>query len=61
MNVLLGSSILGIMTMGPAGEKAYENLKEGEGRGSFRVKLIDAVDNMTSEELMKRGKINEER
>ena len=55
------SSILGIMTMGIAGEKAYENLKEGEGSGSFRVKLIDAVDNMTGEELMKRGKINEER
>ncbi len=52
------SSLLGILTMGVSGEIAYENLKADEGSGSFRMKLIDAVNLLTTEELKKRGKIN---
>lgn len=36
-----------------------KTLLEMEGSSTFRVKLIDAVYNMNSEELMKRGKIHE--
>lgn len=53
------SALAGVMSMGVAGEKAYENLKEHEGSGTFRMKLIDAIYNMTSDELKERGKIYE--
>lgn len=52
------SSLIGVLTMGVAGEIAFEKLKADEGSGSFRVKLIDAVNLMTIEELKKRGRIN---
>lgn len=53
------SAILGISSIGVAGEKAYEDIKENEGNGSYRMKLIDEVYRLTPEELMKRGKISE--
>lgn len=52
------ASLIGVLTMGVAGEIAFGNLKEKEGSGSFKVKLIDAVNLMTIEELKERGKIN---
>lgn len=55
----LTSAILGIMSMGIAGEIAHANLKEREGSGTFRVKLIDEIYNMTSDCLRERGKIYE--
>jgi hydroxyethylthiazole kinase len=45
--------------MGIAGEIAFENLKENEGSGSYRVKIIDGIFKMTEEDFIKRGKINE--
>lgn len=47
----------GIMTMGLSGEIAYRDF---EGIGSFKVRLFDAVSNMTAETLLKGGKITYE-
>ncbi len=44
----------GIMTMGLAGELAQQSLQAGEGIGTFRMRLFDAVWAMTPE-LMKKG------
>ncbi|SFU50628.1 hydroxyethylthiazole kinase [Clostridium sp. DSM 8431] len=55
----LTSTVLGIASMGIAGEIAYKNLKDREGSGTLRVKIIDEIYNMTSEDLKERGKINE--
>lgn len=52
------ASIIGVMAMGVAGEIACEKIKKDEASGSFRVRLIDAVNMMTSKELRKRGRIN---
>lgn len=48
----------GIMTMGLAGELAQQSLQAGEGIGTFRVRLFDAVWTMTPEMLKKGGKIS---
>jgi hydroxyethylthiazole kinase len=50
----------GILTMGIAGELAYERLSGTEGSGSFRVKLMDAIYNFSSEDIDKMGKAYEE-
>lgn len=50
----------GILTMSMSGEKAHEKLTKTQGSGSFRVKLIDEVFNLTGEDFVKRGNINEE-
>jgi hydroxyethylthiazole kinase len=50
----------GILTMGLAGELAYEQLPEADrGPGTFRVKLIDALSRLTGEDILKRGKLRE--
>ena len=53
------SAVSGVLSMGIAGEIAFENLKENEGSGSYRVKIIDGIFKMTEEDFIKRGKINE--
>ena len=52
------ASLIGVLTMGVAGETAFENLKEEEGSGSFKVKLIDSVNLITIEKIKERGRIN---
>lgn len=47
----------GIMTMGLSGEIAYREL---EGIGSFKIRLFDAVSNMTADTLLKGGRITYE-
>jgi len=47
----------GIMTMGLAGELAEQSLHAGEGIGTFRVRLFDAVGAMTPETIRKGGSI----
>lgn len=47
----------GVLTMGLAGELARQSLKAGEGIGTFRARLFDAVWNMTPEILVKGGTI----
>ncbi len=47
----------GVMTMGLAGELAQQSLKPGEGIGTFRTRLFDAVWSMTPEAIRKGGRI----
>ena len=47
----------GIMTMGLAGELAQRSLQAGEGIGTFRMRLFDAVSAMTGESFINHGKI----
>jgi hydroxyethylthiazole kinase len=50
----------GILTMGLAGELAYEQLPDtSRSPGTFRVKLIDALSRLTGEDILKRGKVRE--
>lgn len=51
------STIAGITSMGLAGEWAYQSLSPHEGSGTFRVRLIDAIYNLTPEQLARGGKI----
>jgi len=53
------AAIAGVMTMGIAGEKAFETLTKAGGNGSFKVSLMDNIYNFSAEDIMKRGKINE--
>ena len=53
------ATIAGVLTVGIAGDNAYNNLKENEGSGTFRVKLIDGIYNISNEDI-KEGKIYEE-
>ncbi|VBB06970.1 hydroxyethylthiazole kinase [Lucifera butyrica] len=48
----------GILTMGLAGEVAQRSLRAGEGIGTFRVRLFDAVSTMLPEFILKEGKIH---
>lgn len=50
----------GILTMGVSGEKAYKKLTSSDnGSGSFKVKLIDSVFQLTGKDVEERGKIRE--
>jgi len=55
-NPFIGA-IAGIAVMGVAGEIAQQSLKENEGLGTFRVRLIDAIGNMTTQIIQKYAKI----
>lgn len=48
----------GVMTMGIAGEIAFEQAG-GQGLGSYRVALIDQIGNMAGETMRARGRIDE--
>ncbi len=50
----------GVMAMGLAGELAKQSLQTGEGIGTFRVRLFDAVGSMTAAAIRKGGKISYE-
>ncbi|MBU3199715.1 hydroxyethylthiazole kinase [Clostridium estertheticum] len=55
------AALAGVVSMGIAGETAYERLdKKIEGSGTFRVKMIDVMYNLCEIEINKRSKINEE-
>jgi len=55
------AALAGIVSMGIAGETAYERLDTKiEGSGTFRVKILDAIYNLSESEIIKRSKINEE-
>ena len=47
----LEASVAAVCMMGLAGEKAWKNMKDGEGNATYRNRIIDAVYNMTEEEL----------
>jgi hydroxyethylthiazole kinase len=59
-NNLVGA-LAGIVSMGIAGEVAYEGLdKDHGGTGTLKVKILDAIYNLSEAEIMERSKINEE-
>ncbi|WP_008824520.1 hydroxyethylthiazole kinase [Haloplasma contractile] len=43
--------LTGILTMSISGEHAYKQLKPDEGLGSYRVRLMDAISNITAQYL----------
>lgn len=51
-------TVAGIAAMGVAGEIAQHSLKSGEGLGTFRIRLMDAISNMKQETLLNRMKIS---
>lgn len=54
------AAVAGIISMGLAGEKAQVSLHHGEGIGTFRVRLLDSIYNLTPETLAREGKISYE-
>lgn len=48
----------GVLYMGVAGEIAHAALQPGEGAGMFRLRLFDAVYNLTPDIILRRGRIN---
>lgn len=54
------AAIAGIISMGVAGEIAQASLHPGEGIGTFRVRLLDSIYNLTPEILAREGKISDE-
>lgn len=54
----LHAAALGILTMNIAGEIAEKNLKENEGTGHFRVRLLDAVSLMKTTDLPWEGRVS---
>jgi len=56
----LSAATAGILTMGLAGELAYERLPDNDrGPGTFRVKLFDALFHLSGNDILKRGKVRE--
>jgi hydroxyethylthiazole kinase len=53
------SAAAGIMSMGLAGEKAYKSLQEGEGTGTFRIRLFDNIYNLSEKDILESGRIYE--
>lgn len=56
----LAAATAGIMTMGIAGEIAFERLSDIQGSGSFKVNLIDAIYKFSYRDVMERGNYEEE-
>lgn len=57
----LTAALAGVVSMGIAGETANEQLnKKFEGTGSLKVKILDAIYNLSGETILKRGKVYEE-
>ena len=52
----LAAAAAGVMFMGVAGEKARMAMQEGEGPGSFRMRLMDAVGNLRDRDVLTRGR-----
>lgn len=50
-------TVAGVMTMGLAGELAQQSLQPGEGSGTFRMRLFDAVWSMTPAVITKGGRV----
>lgn len=53
-------TVAGVLTMGLAGEMAYESLTEdNRGSGSFRVKLVDSLSRITAKDVLERGRVHD--
>jgi len=54
------TTIAGIISMGIAGEKAYEFVAKGDcGIGTFRVKMMDYIYTLSEKDILEMGKIYE--
>ena len=53
-------AVAGVMSMGLAGEIAQQSLRAGEGIGTFRIRLFDAVSTMSPKLFIKAGKISKD-
>lgn len=53
------ASIAGICAMGIAGERSYLSLKDGEGIGTFRIRIFDNIYNLKSCDFIEGGKLSE--
>lgn len=53
------AALAGVVSMGIAGEIAYEELSEKQGSASLKVNIIDAIYNLSEAIIEERGKINE--
>lgn len=53
------ASIAGVISMGLAGEFAFENLTEKEGLGTFKMHLFDFISNLKPEDIATGGKFHE--
>ena len=47
----LEAAAAAVCAMGLAGEIGYKNMKVGDGNSTYRNRIIDAINNMTGEEL----------
>jgi hydroxyethylthiazole kinase len=56
MGASLVSVTAGVMFMGITGATARATLKGGEGTGTFRIRLMDAVSNLTAADVLKQGR-----
>jgi len=55
------AALAGVVSMGIAGELAFERLdKNTGGTGTLKVKILDAIYNLSQTEIMERSKIDEE-
>ena len=52
----LEAAAAAVCAMGLAGEIGFKNLKEGEGNSTYRNRIIDAVYNMSGDELERGAK-----
>lgn len=55
---LIGT-VAAIVSIGIAGEIALDNLKENEGTGMYKVRIIDSASNLKASEIQERGQIYE--
>ena len=56
MGASLASATSGVMLMGIAGEMARAALRPGEGTGTYRVRLLDAVSVLNAEDVLRKGR-----
>ena len=56
----LAAVAAGVAIMGLAGEMSRALLAPGDGTGTFRIRLMDAVSNMTGTDILERGKVSVE-
>lgn len=55
------AALAGVVSMGIAGEIAYEGLDKSKGgTGTLKVRILDAIYNLSETDIMKRSKINED-
>jgi hydroxyethylthiazole kinase len=55
------ATLAGVVSMGIAGEIGYEGLDKNQGgTGTLKVKILDAIYNLSKIEIIERSKINEE-